>query len=128
MKKEQKLHLHTSGSLDQATDHEAETAPASQPAVSEEDERASELFKQILDAASIDKLLEESFVENNLVVQSQDGNALWLLSLSTKSFKLLPNNSVITMIDRIDDSISHCLINSDLYEVKNELIKDIGWN
>ena len=125
MKKEQKLKLQSSGSIEQPEELEEKNQA---PAVRPEEDRAADLFKQILDATEIDSLLQDSFVENNFVVQSEDGQSLWLLSLTTKSFKRIPNNSEITMMDRIDDAISHCLINSDLYEVKNKLIKDIGWN
>ena len=129
MKKEEKTQtqLQSSGSIDQEKEKDASLSKSS-PQISEEDLKTSKLFEQILDATMLDKLLEDSFEENNFVVSSKDGSPLWLLSLTTKSIKRVQNNAQITMIDQIDENISHCLILNDLFEVKNELIKDIGWN
>ena len=76
----------------------------------------------------IESLLKDSFDDPGCIVQSEDGSPLWLLSLTTKTFRMIPNKTEVAMIDKIDDNISHCLILNDLYEVKNKLIKEIGWN
>lgn len=127
MKKDQKLQLQSSGSLEQQSE-EAKETPATAAPTKTEQQKADDLFRQILDATMIDSLIEESFGDHNYIVESEDGKALWLLSLSTKSFKRIPNRAEITMLDKIDEDISHCLIYNDLFEVKNELIKDIGWH
>ena len=130
LKKAEKPDLISSGSLELKESIASEqTSPApSDDAKKNVEEVASDLFKQILDATMIDSLMQESFAESSCIVQSEDGKPLWLLSLTSKSFKRIHNKSEITMLEKIDENISHCMIHNDLYEVKNELIKDIGWN
>ena len=131
MKKAEKPETIVSGSFDTQEEiqevQEVQEVRKSKPAQSNDD-MASDLLKQILDATMIDTLIQESYAENTYIVQSEDGSPLWLLSLTSKSFRLIHDKSEITMMEKIDDNISHCMINNDLYEVRNELIKDIGWN
>lgn len=128
MKKTEKTKLAVTGSNSlELKEVPAVSEEASKPAKENKD-LAEDLFKQILDATMVESLLKESFDDPGCIVQSEDGSPLWLLSLTTRSFRMIPNKTEIAMIDKIDDNISHCLILNDLYEVKNKLIKEIGWN
>ena len=92
------------------------------------------------DADQVNKIMEDIF-KISLTDQSQqnkvitpgyilksDQEAVWLYSVTRKTFLKVNSNSEISSLDMINDDMTYCVINNDIYEVKNEMIYCVGWN
>ena len=92
----------------------------------DEDQVAS-IMEQILSLAEVEKDLELLSTKPGCMLNS-DTNPVWLYSITRRAFFSVANGSEILSIDKIDDAKSQCLINNDIFEVHNDMIKFIGWN
>ena len=138
-----KVNLSVSGSFKDDQGDSLPDAPLIE--VDAEESESTKLYEQQVDMKplkqeDIDHLIKEifntGFVEKELseiattpaYILDTDEDYVWLYSLTKNSFFRVSNKAQIISVDVVTEDMSHCLINNDLYEVKNNIIKCIGWN
>ena len=89
--------------------------------------QVSDIMEQILNLAHLEKDLAAMPVEPGYIL-SCDSSSIWLYSITRRSFFEVKSGSEILSIEKIDNDKSQCLINSDVFEVSNEMIICVGWN
>jgi len=89
--------------------------------------QVSDIMEQILSLTQIEKDLESLPAEPGYILSS-DKPGVWLYSVSRRTFFEVKSGSEILSIEKIDENKSHCLINSDVFEVDNDMITCVGWN
>jgi len=90
-------------------------------------QQVADIMEQILSLSQIEKDLEMLPMEPGYVI-SLEKNSEWFYSITRRSFFEIKNGSEILSIEKIDNNKSQCLINSDVFEVDNDLILCVGWN
>ena len=103
----------------------ASTAPADLKPLKQED--IDHLIKEIFNTGFVEKELSEIATTPAYVLDTEEDH-IWLYSLTKNSFFKVSKRAQIISVDVVTEDIAHCLINNDLYEVKNDIIKCIGWN
>lgn len=132
-KKEPSMNLSGSMSAEEKVE-EAQSSTHIQPAKTIEEtiaelsgvdnDQVADIMEQILDLAEYEKELMSADLQPGYLLAAD----AWLYSISRRSFFKLTAGSEILSIERVDDKKSHCLINSDVFEVSNDLIDCVGWN
>ena len=87
--------------------------------------QVSDIMEQILNLAHLEKDLAAMPVEPGYIL-SCDSSSIWLYSITRRSFFEVKSGSEILSIEKIDNDKSQCLINSDVFEVSNEMIICVG--
>ena len=105
---------------EQNIDEQQDLKPLSQ-------EDIDQLVKDIFNTGFVEKELQEIASTPTYILDSKDAH-VWLYSLTKNTFLKVSNKAQIISIDNVTEHTSHCLINNDLYEVKNDMIKCVGWN
>ena len=90
-------------------------------------QQIDKILNDLFDTKLFEKGLETLADTPTYVLDAKE-DYIWLYSLTKNSFFKVSNRSQIISIDKITEDISHCLINNDLYEVKNDMLICIGWN
>ena len=89
-----------------------------------DNDQVADIMEQILSLTQYEKEM--------MTVDLQPGYVLsdnkWLYSITRKAFFEVKKGSEIMSIEKIGDHKSHCLINSDVFEVSNDFIVCVGWN
>jgi hypothetical protein len=92
-----------------------------------DEDQVADIMDQILGLAGVEKDLEMLSVKPGCMLNG-NANPVWLYSATRRAFFAIANGSEILSIEKIDENKSQCLINNDIYEVHNDMIKFIGWN
>jgi len=85
------------------------------------------VMEQILNLSWIEKEFAAMPIEPAYVLNSPK-TSVWLYSITRRGYFEVSNMSEIITVDKVSNSVSHCMINNDLFEVSNEMIHCIGWN
>ena len=105
-----------------------ETAEEMLKSVTDYDEdQVASIMEQILNLAEVEKDLELMSTKPGCMLNS-DTSPVWLYSITRRAFFSVANGSEILSIEKLDENKSQCLINNDIFEVHNDMIKFIGWN
>jgi len=89
--------------------------------------QVADIMEQILALAEVEKDLELLSIKPGCMLNGS-GSSVWLYSATRRAFFPIANGSEILSIEKIDENKSQCLINNDIFEVHNDMIKFIGWN
>lgn len=89
-------------------------------------DQVNKIMTDIFKLAESELKTNESFEPNYVLKADSDG--AWLYSMTRRAFFKMSDNIQITAVDVVSDDISYCVINHDVYEVKNDMILCVGWN
>ena len=89
--------------------------------------QVDKVMEQILNLSWVEKEFSSMPAEPSYIINTEK-DSVWLYSLTRRAYFEIANKSEIISIDQATDSVSHCMINNDLFEVDNEIIMYLGWN